>query len=103
MAPKQWHHHSKHNKLDSILAALTSVVKGQGAKAGGNRSKGQGKGKGKVSKGAGKGGSKGKGPDHADTGTYATEPKPCKCCGRTNHKHADCIHREKECGICGKV
>ena len=50
MAPKQWHPHSKHNKLDSILAAFTTVVKGQGAKAGGNGSKGQEKGKGKTSK-----------------------------------------------------
>ena len=104
MAPKQqWHPHSKDTKLDTPIALTTKLVKGQGqgAKAGGNGSKGQGKGKGKASKG-GKGGSRGKGPDANDAGTNATEPKPCRCCGKTNHKRAECKHRDKECGVCGK-
>ena len=104
MAPKQWHPHSKDVKIETLIALThckASEGQGQGAKAGGNGSKGQGKGKWKASK-RGKSGPKGKGPDANDAGTIATEPKPCKCCGKTNHKRADCKHRDKECSVCGK-
>ena len=89
-----WHPKSKDMKIDTLIALTKKLIKG-----GGNKGKGQ-KGTEKGVKG-GKGGSKGKGPQ-ADIPVTGSFP-PCKCCGRVNHKYADCIQRDKVCSVCDKI
>ena len=98
---KPWHPKSHDKSIDTLIALTESLVYGR--KGGKKGSKGQGKGTKGTEKGAkgGKGGSRGKGPQ-ADAPVTGIFP-PCKHCGRVNHNHADCIHLDKECSICGKV
>jgi len=89
-----WRPRSKDTRIDTLIALTEKLIKG-----GGNKGTGQ-KGTEKGVKG-GKGGSKGKGPQ-ADIPVTRSFP-PCKCCGRVNHKYADCIHRDKVCSVCDKL
>ena len=89
---KPWHPHSKDTKIDTLIALTEKLIKG------GKRGNGQ-KGTGKGARGD-KGGYRGKGPQ-VDAPAPEVHP-PCACCGLTNHKKADCKHREKICSVCDK-